>query len=51
MVCTVCGEDLAVERTSTRKPEQQPGEPAPKRRSTDRELDDQLKAIKKRMEK
>jgi uncharacterized Zn finger protein (UPF0148 family) len=51
MVCTVCGEDLAVEQPSTREPEQQQSEPAPKRRPTDRELDDQLKAMKKRMKK
>jgi hypothetical protein len=51
MVCTVCGEDLAVERPSTGEGEQQQSEPAPKRRPTDRELDDQLKAMKKRMKK
>jgi hypothetical protein len=51
MVCTVCGEDLAVEQPSTGEPEQQQSEPAPKRRPTDRELEDQLKAMKKRMKK
>src|ERR1051325_1413643 len=51
MVCTVCGEDLAVERRTTTVPEQPHGEPAPQRGPTDRELEDQLKAMKKRMQK
>jgi len=51
MVCRVCGEDLDVAQPSPRAVEPEQRDPAPKRRPTDREIDDQLKAIKKRMQK